>query len=169
MNKKYRDVADNYQISEDIREPILRGMGIEDFNKNPSKDKLEGFTIICEQVRNGKHHDSAIAEYLQSRELSSVTKSNSLSSESIGEVSRQMGIETGKQMARIVPPLQKQGISEVVEGFNRGLREGFQEAFKEIDIYETFEEFSMMDIEDIRQGKLGSGSSNAALPQSSSE
>ncbi|WP_036489128.1 hypothetical protein [Myxosarcina sp. GI1] len=169
MNKKFDDIADNFQISGEIKEQILKGMGVENFNKNPSKDKIEAFSSICESIKNGSSHEEAIANCLRERELAETTRENILSSGNIAEVSQDIGRETGRQMARIIPPLQQQGCSDVVEGFNRGLAEGFREALGEIDFNEILDDFSNLDIEDIRQGKLKNGSSNAALPQSNLE
>lgn len=172
MNKKFRDIANEFQVEEEIAKTILERMNVEDFNKNPSKERLEVFRTICENLKNGTELEKAIAVGLQENGIARVKSENKTelkTTTGIGEESQEIGRKTGRQIARIIPPLQRQGCTEVVDGFNRGLAEGFKEALEEVNIIEVFDEFSDLDIEDMRQGKFQSGSNNAALAPGNSE
>ena len=61
MNKKYRDIATQYEIPEDISNQILAGLKIENGNKASSQIKLEGFESVCKLLKEGTDLEAAIA------------------------------------------------------------------------------------------------------------
>ena len=173
INKKYNDIADSFNIKQEDRENILKGMKQEDFNSNPSNDKLETFTAICQQIEKGIPQEEAISLIMSEREPADVETSKekpNSSLTSVEDIGEQIGREAGKQIKKnFIPKLQQHGLRQVAEGFQMGLTKELKGVFEDIDFSQMFDDFSEIDIEKIQQGKLESTSSNVALPQGSSE
>lgn len=171
INAKYENIAKEYPVSPENTAKILNGMGLTELSQNPSKDKLETFTSICQLIKDGKPQEEAIDLAMREREIKETNKENSTSPlTSVESVGEQIGRQAGKQIKEVfIPKLQQHGLRQVAEGFQAGLTKELQGVFEEIDFRQMFQDFSEMDLEDIKQGKLESPSSNAALPQGSSE
>lgn len=173
INQKYENIAKEYQVSGENQAKILNGMGLTEVSKNPSNDKLETFSAICQLIKDGTPQEEAIAKIMNEREPAdaetSKEKSNS-SLTSVESMGKQIGREAGKQIKEVfIPKLQQHGLKQVVEGFQVGLTEELKGVFDDINFSQMFQDFSEIDIEDIQQGKLESTSNNVALPQGSSE
>lgn len=171
INVKYENIAKEYPVSPENVAKILNGMRLTELSQNPSKDKLETFTNICQLIKDGKPQEEAIAIVMREREPAEINQENSTSSlTSVGSVGEEIGRQAGKQIKEVfIPKLQQHGLRQVAEGFQMGLTKELQGVFKELDFSQMFQDFSEMDLEDIKQGKLESPLSNAALPQGSSE
>lgn len=76
MNKKFRDIADKYGITQEIGQDILARIKIENPTKNPSKAQLEGFESVCQSLKKGVELEKAIASCLAENEVSTVVKEN---------------------------------------------------------------------------------------------
>ncbi len=61
MNKKFKDIATKYEISEEKGVKILAGLKIENGNKASSKIYLEGFESVCSLLKEGTDLEAAIA------------------------------------------------------------------------------------------------------------
>ncbi len=173
MNQKYKNIIDRLEINSEIAHECLHGLTIKDFNKNPSNEQVETFEAVCEAVKGGMPQEEAIALVMSERKPADVEtnqeKPNS-SLTSVESVAEQLGREAGKQIKEVfIPKLQQHGLKQVAEGFQVGLTEELKGVFDDINFSQMFQDFSEIDIEDIQQGKLESTSSNAALPQGSSE
>ncbi len=74
MNKKFRDIAEKYGITQEVGQDILVGIKIENPTKNPSKVQLEGFELVCQLLKKGISFEKAIASRLAENEVSKVVK-----------------------------------------------------------------------------------------------
>ena len=61
MNKKYRDIATQYEIPEEISNQILAGLKIKNGNRTTSILQLEGFESVCKLLKEGTDLEAAIA------------------------------------------------------------------------------------------------------------
>lgn len=173
MNGKYKKIVEELQIDLKIGEKILWEMGIDKPNVNPSNDKLEGFRSVCEAIKNGVNLEEAASRVKQEREALAETesenKAKSKTNTDIEKVGRDIGIKTGEQIVSIIPPIQQEVCSKVVNAIEAGATQVLKEAYENMDFKANFDDFSSIDIGDVRQGKLKSGSDSVALPPSNSE
>ena len=171
INTKYENIANEHQVSSEDTEKILNGMGLTKLSQNPSKDKLEAFVRVCQLIKNGKSQEEAIALVMEEREVTETSPENSAASlTSIGEVGQEIGKQTGKKIKEVfIPKLQQHGLQEVTAGFQAGLTRELQGIAGEMDFSEIFDQFTEMDLEDLKQGKLQGTPDTVALPQGNLE
>ena len=74
MNKRFKDIATQYEITEQISGEILAGLKIENVNKTPSTLHLQVFESVCSLLQEGNDLTSALA-IVQLEEPSQQSKS----------------------------------------------------------------------------------------------
>ncbi len=75
MNKKYRDIATQYEIPEEISNQILAGLKIKNGNRTPSTLQLEGFESVCKLLKEGTDLEAAIGFAVSQSEIAIVEES----------------------------------------------------------------------------------------------
>ena len=79
MNKKFRDIAEKYGITQEVGQDILLRIKIENPTKNPSKVQVEAFDHVCQSLQKGIELDKAITKCLAFGEIASCLAENELS------------------------------------------------------------------------------------------
>ena len=66
MHKKFRDLASQYEITEETSKQILAELKIKKLDKNPSQLQLQGFKLVCNLVKEGTDLVEAVARVEES-------------------------------------------------------------------------------------------------------
>ncbi len=184
MNKKYRDIATQYEIPEDISNQILAGLKIENGNKASSQIKLEGFESVCKLLKEGTDLEAAIAvveeSWKQSKsevegtetETEEKAPSSSSSPNKNGQVKTEETVsaefnninidsivdrqveEATNQALASLPQLSEEEYNRFKESFIKKFRQKLAQKLLHSNFSQNFAKYVDGQVEEHRQGKL---------------
>ncbi len=195
MNKKFRDIAEKYGITQEVGQDILLRIKIENPTKNPSKAQIEAFDHVCQSLQKGIPLDKAIASCLAENEVYLVVKESkkveepmqqsnsnghvshqsngshgaSTPEENLGmdDVTTEVAKEIAQAMYQNVPGIAQTKFLEMKGNLERGIEKFFVANVLGGDFKKNFEDFVNADVEEFKQGKLNPPKNNSALPPGS--
>ena len=140
MNKKYKDIANQYEISEEQSHEILAGLKIENTSKNPSRLKLQGFESVCKLLKEGKDLGGAIAqveEEVKQLENEMGQPEEEMMAGATDEIAKQIA----DAMYASVPGIAQKKFFQMQQGLEKGVEKFFVQNVVNGDFAQNFRNF----------------------------
>lgn len=152
MNKKYKDIANQYEISEEQSHEILAGLKIDNISKNPSKLKLQAFESVCKLLKEGKDLGGAISQVEE--EVKQLGKETDRTDEILDTVTSEAATQAVDAIYESTMNTAQSIYHQVNQTIKTKIVVGIAQKFLQKDFQSKFSDFVNLDIERNQQGKL---------------